>query len=99
MQCDADGNISEDEHTAALQEEILKELKLHVAGYAIPREFVFRKELPKTLVGKVAFRLLEEEANRGEERKKQGEVGVRGQEKEALEEQQKAQQAQEARRA
>ncbi len=99
MQCDADGNISEDEHTAALQEEILKELKLHVAGYAIPREFVFRKELPKTLVGKVAFRLLEEEANRGEERKKQGEVGVRGQEMEALEEQQKAQQTQEARRA
>ena len=31
--------------------------------YALPKELFFRKELPKTLVGKVAYRLLEEEAN------------------------------------
>ena len=30
---------------------------------ALPREIEFRKELPKTLVGKVAYRVLEEEAN------------------------------------
>ena len=29
----------------------------------MPREIEFRKELPKTLVGKVAYRVLEEEAN------------------------------------
>ena len=28
----------------------------------MPREIEFRKELPKTLVGKVAYRVLEEEA-------------------------------------
>ena len=28
----------------------------------MPREIVFREELPKTLVGKVAYRVLEEEA-------------------------------------
>ena len=33
----------------------------HIAKYAMPREFEFRPELPKTLVGKVAYRKLEEE--------------------------------------
>lgn len=33
----------------------------HIAKYAMPREFEFRAELPKTLVGKVAYRQLEEE--------------------------------------
>ena len=35
--------------------------------YAMPREIEFRTELPKTLVGKVAYRVLEEEANRSAE--------------------------------
>ena len=35
----------------------------HIAGYAIPKEIEFKDSLPKTLVGKVAFRQLEEEAN------------------------------------
>lgn len=47
----------------ACKERIMKELRLHIARYALPREIEFRKELPKTLVGKVAYRLLEEEAN------------------------------------
>ena len=46
---------------------ILDELKLHVSQYALPREIEFRKELPKTLVGKVAYRKLEEEANAKQE--------------------------------
>ena len=29
----------------------------------MPRELLFRSELPKTLVGKVAYRQLEEQAN------------------------------------
>ena len=33
----------------------------YVAKYALPTEFRFRSELPKTLVGKVAYRQLEEE--------------------------------------
>ena len=33
----------------------------HVAKYAMPYDIEFRDELPKTLVGKVAYRVLEEE--------------------------------------
>lgn len=44
------------------KEKILERLREYVAGYAIPREILFRDELPKTLVGKVAYRVLEEEA-------------------------------------
>ena len=32
-----------------------------MAKYAMPYDFEFRDELPKTLVGKVAYRVLEEE--------------------------------------
>lgn len=46
-------------------EEIKKELMAycakHVAKYAMPYDIEFRPELPKTLVGKVAYRVLEEE--------------------------------------
>lgn len=35
--------------------------KKHIARYAMPYNIEFRKELPKTLVGKVAYRKLEEE--------------------------------------
>jgi len=52
------------EGTDELKEKIMARLRLDVAGYALPREIIFRPELPKTLVGKVAFRTLEEEANR-----------------------------------
>ena len=45
-----------------LKKKIMDHLKLHIASYALPRELIFRKELPKTLVGKVAYRKLEEEA-------------------------------------
>ena len=48
----------------ALQERIMAQLRLHIAKYALPREIEFRQELPKTLVGKVAYRLLEEEEAR-----------------------------------
>lgn len=49
-----------------ITEEIQKQLRLHVAQYAIPKEILFRDELPKTLVGKVAYRKLEEEAEQEE---------------------------------
>lgn len=45
-----------------LKDSIIEHCKKFLAGYAIPREIEFRKELPKTLVGKVAYRKLEEEA-------------------------------------
>lgn len=48
----------------ACRERIMAELRHHVAAYALPREIEFRNELPKTLVGKVAYRVLEEEAEK-----------------------------------
>jgi long-chain acyl-CoA synthetase len=46
-----------------IRQEIMDYCAKHVAKYAMPREIEFREELPKTLVGKVAYRVLEEEAN------------------------------------
>ena len=53
------------EPTEALKREILDYCSSRIAKYAMPREIEFRTELPKTLVGKVAYRVLEEEANGG----------------------------------
>ena len=47
----------------------MEHLKLHVALYALPKEIYIRDELPRTLVGKVAFRKLEEEMNALEDEK------------------------------
>ena len=52
------------EPTEELKKEILSYVSGQVAKYAAPRELEFRTELPKTLVGKVAYRVLEEEAAR-----------------------------------
>ena len=42
----------------------IKELcQKNISKYAIPKEYEYRKQLPKTLVGKVAFTKLEEENN------------------------------------
>ena len=43
------------------REAILAHCRKNIAKYAMPREIEFRDELPKTLVGKVAYRVLEEE--------------------------------------
>ena len=51
------------EPTEELKAELMAYCSKHIAKYAMPREMEFRKELPKTLVGKVAYRVLEEEAN------------------------------------
>ena len=50
------------EPTEELKKNILDYCSHHIAKYDMPRELEFRKELPKTLVGKVAYRVLEEEA-------------------------------------
>ncbi|WP_310751245.1 class I adenylate-forming enzyme family protein [Ruminococcus sp.] len=55
------------EPTEDMKQKIMDVLKLNIAVYALPKEIVFRDELPKTLVGKVAYRKLEDEANAEEE--------------------------------
>ncbi len=52
-----DVKVSED----AAREILLAYCEKHVAKYAMPKEIHFRDSLPKTLVGKVAYRVLEEE--------------------------------------
>lgn len=47
--------------TPALREELLELCKKNLAKYSIPAEFEFRKSLPKTLIGKVDFRKLQQE--------------------------------------
>ena len=44
-----------------VKQSILDYCAKHVAKYAMPYDVEFRDELPKTLVGKVAYRILEEE--------------------------------------
>ena len=51
------------EPTEEVRDELMKHCRRHIAKYAMPYEIEFREDLPKTLVGKVAYRVLEEEAN------------------------------------
>ena len=44
----------------ATKQELMEHCKKHVAKYAMPYDIEFREEMPKTLVGKVAYRILEE---------------------------------------
>lgn len=47
--------------TEETRQAILEYCRKNIAKYALPYEIEFRESLPKTLVGKVAYRLLEEE--------------------------------------
>jgi len=49
------------EPTEEVKNSILEHCRKNIAKYAMPYEFEYRKELPKTLVGKVAFTVLEKE--------------------------------------
>ncbi len=49
------------EPSEAIKQELLDYCRQHIAKYAMPYDIEFRTELPKTLVGKVAYRVLEEE--------------------------------------
>ena len=45
----------------AMREDLMKHCKAHIAKYALPSEIEFRDTLPTTLVGKVAYTVLEKE--------------------------------------
>ena len=47
--------------TDATRNELLDYCRKHIAKYAMPYDIEFREDMPKTLVGKVAYRQLEEE--------------------------------------
>ena len=52
------------EPTQETKDELLAYCRKYIAKYAMPYDIEFRSELPKTLVGKVAYRVLEEEETR-----------------------------------
>ena len=54
------GNVRAFKDVYELKESIKTHCKNQIADYAVPKEIEFRKELPKTLVGKVAYKELEE---------------------------------------
>jgi long-chain acyl-CoA synthetase len=47
--------------TEETKEKIMAYCRRNIARYAMPYDIEFREDLPKTLVGKVAYRVLEEE--------------------------------------
>ncbi|MCQ2982586.1 MAG: AMP-binding protein [Treponemataceae bacterium] len=49
------------EPSEEIKASIIEHCKKNIAKYAMPYDIEFRAELPKTLVGKVAYRVLEEE--------------------------------------
>jgi len=49
------------EATDEIKESITEHCKKNIAKYAMPKEFEYRKELPRTLIGKVAYLELEKE--------------------------------------
>ena len=49
------------EPSKELKIDILNYCRKNIAKYAIPYDIEFRNELPKTLVGKVAYTVLEKE--------------------------------------
>lgn len=49
------------EPSDSTRQSILAYCRKHIAKYAMPYDIEFRDDLPKTLVGKVAYRVLEEE--------------------------------------
>lgn len=51
-------NVPANEET---RRELMDYCRKHIAKYAMPYDIAFRAEMPKTLVGKVAYRVLEEE--------------------------------------
>ncbi len=59
------------EASKELKTDIMAYLRKNVAKYALPYDIEFRSELPKTLVGKVAYTVLEKEEAEKQARKKQ----------------------------
>ena len=53
----------------AMKKQLLEYCSKHVAKYAMPYDIEFRQDLPKTLVGKVAYKVLEAAIAKGNELK------------------------------
>ena len=54
-------------HSLFVKNEIKEYCKKNLAKYMVPHEFVYRKKLPKTKIGKVDFRKLESDIGSDDE--------------------------------
>ena len=54
--------VLKDGYTPRVKKSIIEHCKKNLAAYSIPYKFEFRKSLPKTLIGKVDIKALQEEA-------------------------------------
>lgn len=55
---------NENQATEAEKDRIIQHCKAYLDFYCVPKEIIFKKELPRTLVGKVAYHELEKEAEK-----------------------------------
>ena len=51
------------EESGKIKKEIQELCKKNISKFSLPKEYEFRKKLPTTLVGKVAYKELEKENN------------------------------------
>lgn len=58
------------EESAVTEREIRKHCEKNLARYSLPKEYVFRKSLPKTMIGKVSYKELEKENEKAMAEKK-----------------------------
>ena len=56
------------EESAVTEREIRKYCEKNLARYSLPKEYVFRKSLPKTMIGKVSYKELEKENEKGQKK-------------------------------
>lgn len=60
--------VSMNSNLESLRQKIIKKCQENVADFAIPKEIVFKEELPKTAMGKINFKALTEELNNKEKK-------------------------------
>ena len=57
--------IVRDEESKVLEENIIRDMKVQMAGFKVPKQIYFTSELPRNAMGKVQKNLLRDKYNQG----------------------------------
>ena len=57
--------IVRDEESKVLEENIIRDMKVQMAGFKVPKQIYFTNELPRNAMGKVQKNLLRDKYNQG----------------------------------
>ena len=57
--------IVKDENSKVIEENIISDMKLQMAGYKVPKQIFFSNELPRNAMGKVQKNFLRDKYNQG----------------------------------